>query len=104
MSGVDPQPSGTKAWGVLSVWERLIEFKLGNGFWIGGVEMAGLVESEFRLGWGAGGGHARRPTGKIEVGEDRANGNGIRNEGDDADRTTPTTLRAVPGQTSGSTS
>ncbi len=58
----------------------------GNGFRIGGVEPAGLIESEFRLGWGPGGGHGRRPTGKIEVGEDRANGNRIGDEGDDAHR------------------
>ena len=46
VSGVDPQGRGTKAWGVLSVWERLIEFEFGSGFWIGGVEPAGLIERE----------------------------------------------------------
>ena len=44
----------------------------------------GLIEPQVGLGWGAGGTQGRRPTGKIEVGEDGANGKGIGDEGDDA--------------------
>ncbi len=41
---------------VLSVGQRLIELKFRNGFRIGGVEPAGLIELEDALG--------RRPSGK----------------------------------------
>ena len=59
-----------------------------NGFRIGGVESAGLIELEEAL--------RRRPSGRqwrglgreIEIGENGAYGNGTRNEGDDAHRST----------------
>ena len=58
------------------------------GFRIGGIESGRLVETEHPLGWGTSGTRERRPAGKIEVGEDGANGNGIGDEGDDAHRST----------------
>ena len=72
--------------GVLSVGQGLIEVQLWDRLRIRGIESGGLIEPEFGLGWGAGGTQGRRPTGKIEVREDRTNGNG--NEGDDAHRST----------------
>ena len=85
---------GQKHGGVLSVGQRLIEVEgtarsvVRNGFRIGGVEPAGLIEFEEALG--------RRPSrrqwrgsgGEIEIGEDGAYGNGIGDEGDDAHRST----------------
>ena len=69
--------------GQVSVRQRLIELEFRNGFRIGGVESAGLIELEEAL--------RRRPSGRqwrglgreIEIGENGAYGNGIRNEGDD---------------------
>ncbi len=74
--------------GQVSVRQRLIELEFRNGFRIGGVESAGLIELEEAL--------RRRPSGRqwrglgreIEIGENGAYGNGIRNEGDDAHRST----------------
>ena len=96
--------------GVLSVRQRLIELEFGNGFRIGGVEPAGLIELEdarprcARCPRCPSGRQWRGSGGEIEIGQNGANGNGIRNEGDDAHRSAATTLRAVPGQTSGRTS
>ena len=56
----------------------------------------GLIEREHALGWSASRRQWRGSGGEIEIGEDGADGNGIRNEGDDAHRSTATTLRAVP--------
>ena len=69
---------------MLSVGQGLIELNLGDRFRIRGIESGGLIEPEVGLGWGAGGTQERRQTGKIEVGENGANGNGIGDEGDDA--------------------
>ena len=74
--------------GVLSSGQGLIEVEFWDGLRIGGIESGGLIEPELGLGWGASGTQGRRPAGKIEVGEDGANGNGIGNEGDDAHRST----------------
>ena len=68
---------------VLSVGHGLIEVEVRNGFGLGGVEAARLIEGEGALG--------RRPSRRqwrgsgweIEMREDRANGNGIGDEGDD---------------------
>ena len=57
----------------------MIELEFRKGFRIRGIESGGLIETELGLGWGAGGTEGRRPTGKIEVGEDGANGNGSGN-------------------------
>ena len=73
---------------VLSVGQRLIELEYRNGFGIGGLEPAALVELEDTLG--------RRPSrrqwrgsgGESEMREDGVNGNGVRNEGDDVHRST----------------
>ena len=77
------KPEGQRHGGVLSVWQRLIEREgtarsgVGNGYRIGGVELAGVIEREDALG--------RRPSrrqwrgtgGEIEIGEDGVYGNGI---------------------------
>ncbi len=70
--GPGPESGTEGPWSVgqVSVWERLIEFEFGSGFWIGGVEPADLIEREEALG--------RRPSrrqwrgsgGEIEIGED----------------------------------
>jgi hypothetical protein len=73
---------------LVSVRQGLIELEFGDRLRIRGIESGGLIEREFGLGWSAGGSQERRPARKIEVGEDRANGNGVRNEGDDAHRST----------------
>ena len=57
---------------------------VGDRLRICGIEPGGLIEPQVGLGRGAGGTQGRRPTGKIEVGEDGANGKGIGDEGDDA--------------------
>ena len=85
-NGSDPASgtAGPGSVGQVSVRQRLIELEFRNGFWIGGVEPAGLIEREEAL--------RRRPSGRqwrglgreIEIGENGAYGNGIRNEGDDA--------------------
>ena len=80
--------AGPGSVGQVSVRQRLIELEFRNGFRIGGVESAGLIELEEAL--------RRRPSGRqwrglgreIEIGENGAYGNGIRNEGDDAHRST----------------
>ena len=74
--------------GWLSVGQRLIELEFGDRVGIRGIESGGLIEPEVGLWWGASGTQERRPTGKIEVGEDGSNGNGIGDEGDDAHRST----------------
>ena len=78
------KPEGHGRGRVLSVGQGLIELNLGDRFRIRGIESGGLIEPEVGLGWGAGGTQERRQTGKIEVGENGANGNGIGDEGDDA--------------------
>ncbi len=83
---------------------------VGNGLRIGGVEFAGLIEFEEartrcpRCPRRPSGRQWRGLGGEIEIGQNGAYGNGIGDEGDDAHRSTATTLRAVPGQTSGRTS
>ena len=67
----------------ISVGQGLIELEVGDRFRIRGIESGGLIEPEVGLGRGAGRGQERRPAGKIEVGEDGTNGNGISDEGDD---------------------
>ena len=71
---------------------------VGDRLWIRGIESGGLIEPRRRdergmpkatgaqpeLGVGRGRDSGGRPAGKIEVGEVRANKNGIGNEGDDA--------------------
>ena len=89
-NGSDPASgtAGPGSVGQVSVRQRLIELEFRNGFRIGGVESAGLIELEEAL--------RRRPSGRqwrglgreIEIGENGAYGNGIRNEGDDAHRST----------------
>ena len=99
LNGPDPPIGGGRVRGPLgyiSAGQGLIEFVFGNRFRIGGIESGRLIEPEHGLGWGAGGTQERRPTGKIEVGEDGADGNGIGDEGDDAHGSAATTLRAVP--------
>ena len=57
VSGMDPQTRGDRGMEVvLSVRQRLIELEFGNGFRIGRVEPAGLIELENALG--------RRPSGR----------------------------------------
>ena len=103
-NGSDPASgtAGPGSVGQVSVRQRLIELEgtarsgFRIGFRIGGVESAGLIELGEAL--------RRRPNGRqwrglgreIEIGENGAYGNGTRNEGDDAHRSTTTTLRAVP--------
>ncbi len=99
LNGPDPPIGGGRVRGPLgyiSAGQGLIEFVFGNRFRIGGIESGRLIEPEHGLGWGAGGTQERRPTGKIEVGEDGADGNGIGDEGDDTHGSPATTLRAVP--------
>ena len=74
--------------GHISVGQGLIELEVGDRLWVSGIESGGLIEPEVGLGWGTGGTQQRKPAGKIEVGEDGANGNGIGDEGDDAHRST----------------
>ena len=75
---------------MLSVGQGLIELEgtarsvVGNGFRIGGVEPAGLIEREDALGRRASRRQWRGSGGEIEIGEDGVQGNRIRNEGDDA--------------------
>ena len=94
----------------VSVWQRLIELEgparsvVGNGFRIGEVEPAGLIKLEDTLGRRPSRRQWRRSAWEIEIGQNGANRNGIGDEGNDAHRGTTTTLRAVPGQTSGRTS
>ena len=64
----------------------------------------GLIEAQVGLGWGAGRRHWRESGGKMEMRENGANRNEIGDEGDNAHGSAVTTLRAVPGQTSGRTS
>ena len=95
-NGSDPASgtAGPGSVGQVSVRQRLIELEgtarsvVRNGFRIGGVESAGLIELGEAL--------RRRPNGRqwrglgreIEIGENGAYGNGTRNEGDDAHRST----------------
>jgi len=55
---------------VLSVGQRLIEFKFRNGFRIGRVEPAGLIELEQALGRRPSGREWRGSGGEIEIGQD----------------------------------
>ena len=77
--GPDSEPARPWSVGQVSVGQGLIELELWDRLWIRGIESGGLIEPDLGLGWGAGGTEGRRPTGKIEVGEDGANGNGIGN-------------------------
>jgi hypothetical protein len=89
-NGSDPA-SGTAGSGSVgqgSVRQGLIELEFGDRLRIRGIEFGGLIEPEVSLWWGAGGTQQRRPAGKIEIGENGAYGNGIRNEGDDSHRST----------------
>ncbi len=70
--------------GLLSVRQRLIELEFRNGFRIGGVEPAGLIEPENALGRRPSGRQGRGSGGEIEIGQNGAYGNGIGDEGDDA--------------------
>ena len=69
--------------GYISVGYGLIELEFRKGLRISGIESGRLIESELGLGWAAGGSQERRPTGKIEADEDRADGRWIGDEGDD---------------------
>ena len=74
-NGSDPASgtAGPGSVGQVSVWQRLIELEFRNGFRIGGVESAGLIELKDAL--------RRRPSGRqwrglgreIEIGENGAN-------------------------------
>ena len=94
--GPDSEPARPWSVGQVSIGQGLIELEFGNRFRIGRVEPADLIEREHALGWSASRRQWRGSGGEIEIGEDAADGNGIRNEGDDAHRSTATTLRAVP--------
>ena len=89
-NGSDPASgtAGPGSVGQVSVRQRLIELDLRNGFRIGGVESAGLIELEEALRRRPSGRQWRRLGREIEIGENGAYGNGIRNEGDDAHRST----------------
>lgn len=87
-NGPDPASGTAGPSNDITVGEGLIELVFRNGFGVGGIESEGLIEPEVGLGWGTGGTQERRPAGKIEVGEDGANGNGNGDEGDDAHRST----------------
>ena len=108
-NGSDPASgtAGPGSVGQVSVGQRLIELEgtaqsvVRNGFRIGGVEPAGLIELEDALGRCPSGRQWRGSGGEIEMRENGAYGNGIGDERDDAHRSATTTLRAVPGQTSG---
>ena len=65
---------GTRHGGVLSVGQGLIELEFGKGLRISGIESGRLIESELGLRWGAGRSQERRPTGKIETGQDGVDG------------------------------
>ena len=97
-NGSDPASgtAGPGSVGQVSVRQRLIELEgtarsvVRNGFRMGGVESAGLIElEEARPRFAR---CPRRPSGRqwrglgreIEIGENGAYGNGIGNEGDDA--------------------
>ena len=82
-NGPDPASGTAGPSNDITVGEGLIELVFRNGFGVGGIESEGLIEPEVGLGWGTGGTQEGRPAGKIEVGEDGANGNGIGDEGDD---------------------
>ena len=89
----------------VSVAQRLIELRFWNGFRIGGVEPAGLIELETarprraRCPRRPSGRQWRGSGGKIEVGEDGAYRNGIGDEGDDAHRSPTATLDGQPLET-----
>ena len=89
-NGSDPASgtAGPGSVGQVSVRQRLIELDLRNGFRIGGVESAGLIELEEALRRRPSGRQWRRLGREIEIGENGAYRNGIRNEGDDAHRST----------------
>ncbi len=69
---------------MLSVGQGLIELNLGDRLRIRGIEPGGLIEAQVGLGWGAGRRQWRGSGGEMEMRENRANGKGIGNEGDDA--------------------
>ena len=102
--GPGPESGAEGPWSVgqVSVGLRLIELEgtarsvVRNGLRIGGVKPVSLIELEDALGRRPSGRQWRGSGGEIQVGEDGANGNGIGDEGDDAHRSTTTTLRAVP--------
>ena len=87
-NGPEPRVRYGGSFELVSVRQGLIELEFGDRLWIGGIESGGLIEAEVGLGRGAGGTQQRRPAGKIEIGENGAYGNGTRNEGDDAHRST----------------
>ena len=107
-AGWSLKPEGQRHGGVLSVSQRLIELEgtarsvVGNRFRIGGVEPIGLIEPEqarprfARCPRRPSGRQWRGSGGEIEIGEDGVYGKGIGDEGDDAHRSTTTTLCAVP--------
>ena len=84
-NGSDPASgtAGPGSVGQVSVRQGLIELEFGDRLRIRRIEFGGLIEPEVSLGWGAGGTQQRRPAGKIEVGENGVDGNGIGDEGDD---------------------
>ena len=81
--------------GVLSIGQGLVEVEVWDRLWIRGIETGGLIKPELGLGWGAGGTQERRPAGKIEVGQDRADGKGIGSEGDDGSSERPRSTDAA---------
>jgi len=82
-NGSEPRVRYDGSFELVSVRQRLIELELGDRVGIRGIESGGLIEAEVGLWWGAGGTQQRRPAGKIEVGENGVDGNGIGDEGDD---------------------